>query len=74
MLVKTCNVIPPFTNNPYEPADPLSRDIYEKVQEGRAFNASAIVPNDHWAVLGAAMQKYLAERSDRKELTESIQE
>ncbi|MDY2663064.1 MAG: extracellular solute-binding protein [Bariatricus massiliensis] len=72
MLAKTCNVIPPFINNPYEPADPLSRDIYEKVQSGGTFNASAIVPNDHWAVLGAAMQKYLAERSDREELTESI--
>lgn len=74
MLVKTCNVIPPFANNPYEPADPLSRDIYERVHEGKAFNASAIVPNDHWSVLGAAMQKYLAKRSDRKELIESIQE
>lgn len=74
MLVKTCNVIPPFTNNPYEPADPLSRDIYEKVHEGRAFNAAAIVPNDHWSVLGAAMQKYLADRSDREELIESVQE
>lgn len=74
MLVKTCNVIPPFINNPYEPTDPLSRDIYEKVQGGKAFNASAIVPNDHWSVLGAAMQKYLADRSDREELTESIQE
>lgn len=74
MLVKTCNVIPPFINNPYEPADPLSRDIYEKVQSGGTFNASAIVPNDHWAVLGAAVQKYLAERSDREELTESIKD
>lgn len=74
MLVKTCNVIPAFTNNPYEPADPLSKDIYEKVQQEEVFNASAIVPNDHWSVLGAAMQKYLAERSDREELTESIQE
>ena len=74
MLVKTCNVIPPFINNPYEPADPLSADIYEKVQAGETFNASAIVPNDHWAVLGAAMQKYLAGRSDREELTESIAE
>lgn len=73
MLVKTCNLIPPFTNNPYEPADPLSRDIYERVQSGEAFNASAIVPNDHWSVLGAAMQKYLAERSDRTELIQSIQ-
>ena len=74
MLVKTCNVIPPFTNNPYEPADPLSRDIYEKVHEGKAFNAAEIVPNDHWSVLGAAMQKYLVGRSDRDELIESIQE
>lgn len=74
MLVKTCNLIPPFQNNPYEPADPLSRDIYERVQAGEAFNASAIVPNDHWSVLGAAMQKYLAERCDREELKETIQE
>ena len=74
MLVKTCNIIPPFQNNPYEPSDPLSRDIYDKVHEGKAFNASAIVPNDHWAVLGAAMQKYLADRSDKQELIESIQE
>lgn len=73
MLVKTCNLIPPFKNNPYEPADPLSRDIYEKVQADGAFNASAIVPNDHWSVLGAAMQKYLAGRSGRGELIGSIQ-
>lgn len=73
MLVKTCNVIPPFKNNPFEPADPLSRDIYTKVHEQKAFNASVIVPNDHWAVLGAAMQKYLADRSDRDEMISSVQ-
>ncbi len=73
MLVKTCKIIPPFQNNPYEPSDPLSRDIYERVHNDEAFNASAIVPNDHWAVLGAAMQKYLADRSDRQELIDSIQ-
>ena len=73
MLVYTCNVIPPFQNNPYEPIDPLSRDIYEKVQAGEAFNASAIVPNDHWSVLGASMQKYLAGRCDREELIKEIE-
>ncbi len=72
MLVKTCNVIPPFQNNPYEPTDPLSADIYEKVHNDQAFNASVIVPNDHWAVLGAAMQKYLADRSGKEELIDSI--
>lgn len=73
MIVKSASLIPPFQNNPYEPKDPLSRDIYEKAHEGKTFNASAIVPNDHWAVLGAAMQKYLAGRSDREELTRSIE-
>lgn len=73
MIVKTCNLIPPFQNNPYEPADPLSRDIYNRVHEERAFNASAIVPNDHWVVLGASMQKYLAGRSSREELIQSIE-
>ena len=58
MLVKTCAVVPPFSNNPYEPSDPLSRAIYERVQSGDAFNASAIVPNDHWSILGAAIQDY----------------
>lgn len=73
MLVKTCSLIPPFKNNPYEPEDPLSRDIYKHVQEGMAFNASAIVPNDHWSILGAAMQKYLADRCDKEELIDSIE-
>lgn len=74
MLVKSCSLIPPFRNNPYEPEDPLSRDIYAHVQNGTAFNASAIVPNDHWSILGAAMQKYLAGRCDREELMQSIEE
>lgn len=74
MMVKTCNIIPPFKNNPYEPADPLSRDIYEHVQNGETFNASAIVPNDHWSILGGAMQKYLADRCDREELIGQIKD
>lgn len=74
MLVYSCALIPACTNNPYEPLDPLSRAIYEKAQEGETFNASAIVPSDHWKVLGAAMQKYLAGRSDKEELMNTIQE
>ena len=73
MLVKTCNLIPAFKNNPNEPLDPLSRDIFEKVQTDQTYNAAAVVPNDHWSVLGAAMQKYLADRCDREELMDAIQ-
>ena len=56
LVVYRCNIIPPFQNNPYEPTDPLSRSIYEHVQNGETFSASAIVPNDHWSILGGAMQ------------------
>lgn len=35
MIVKSASLIPPFQNNSYEPKDPLSRDIYEKVHEGK---------------------------------------
>lgn len=73
LLVYKCNLIPPFKNNPYEPTDPLSRSIYEHVQNGETFSASAIVPNDHWSILGGAMQKYLADRCDREELIELIE-
>ena len=74
MLVYRCNLIPPFQNNPYEPTDPLSRSIYEHVQNGETFSASAIVPNDHWSILGGAMQKYVADRCDREELIEQIED
>lgn len=73
LVVYRCNIIPPFQNNPYEPTDPLSRSIYEHVQNVETFSASAIVPNDHWSILGGAMQKYLADRCDREELIELIE-
>lgn len=72
MLVDSCDIIPACRNNPNEPADPLSRDIYNKIHEGLTFNAAAIVPSDHWKVLGDAMQMYLAGRSSREELASSI--
>lgn len=74
MLVYSCALIPACTNNPYEPSDPLSVSIYEKAKAGETYNASATVPSDHWKVLGAAVQKYLAGRSDQEEFKNTIQE
>lgn len=74
MLVKTCSLIPPFQNNPNEPEDPLSRNIYERIQNGTVYNSPATLPNDHGSALGASMQKYLAGRCDREELMEDIED
>lgn len=72
MDCKDRSLIPPFKTTRTSQAIRKPRHL-RKVQNGGAFNASAIVPNDHWSVLGAAMQKYLAGRSDREELIDSIQ-
>lgn len=72
-LVEGCNVIPASKNNSVAPADPLGTDIKNKMAEGKTFIAAAIVPGDHWGVLGAQMQKYIAEQSTTDELAASIE-
>lgn len=73
-LVEDCNIIPVASNNSYDPIDPLGKAIKEAMNEDRVFTAAAIVPGDHWAVLGAAMQKYLAGESTKDELAKTIQD
>lgn len=72
LLVETCALIPATANNAFEPLDPLGRDIKVKLSSGNTFNSSFIAPSDHWSVMGAAMQKYIAKQSSREELTKSL--
>ncbi|PXV91536.1 carbohydrate ABC transporter substrate-binding protein (CUT1 family) [Lachnotalea glycerini] len=72
MLVETCALIPACSNNSYEPLDPLGRDIKTKMASGNTYNSSFIAPSDHWSVMGAAMQKYIAKQSTKEELTKSL--
>lgn len=72
MLVETCAVIPACGNNKNEPLDPLGKDIQQKMADGKAFSSSFIAPSDHWSVMGAAMQKYIAKESSREELAQSL--
>ncbi|WP_099467105.1 ABC transporter substrate-binding protein [Konateibacter massiliensis] len=72
MLVETCALIPACDNNTYQPLDPLGKDIKTKMAEGNTFNSSFIAPSDHWSVMGAAMQKYIAKQSTKEELAQSL--
>lgn len=72
-LVEDCSIIPVASNNPNSPADPLGQSIKEAMANDKVFTASAIVPGDHWSVLGAEMQKHLAGQSTKEELATSIQ-
>ena len=72
ILVEECALIPACANNAFDPVDPLGMDIKEKSANGNTYSASFIAPSDHWSVMGAAMQKYIAGESSRDELIESF--
>lgn len=72
MLVETCAVIPACTNNAFEPVDPLGKDIKEKMDAGNVYSSCFIAPSDHWSVMGAAMQKYIAGQSSKEELATTL--
>jgi hypothetical protein len=74
MLVESCGVIPACSNNACEPLDPLGKDIKAKMASGNTFSSLFIAPSDHWSVMGAAMQKYIAKKSTREELTKSLKD
>ncbi|BCN32678.1 ABC transporter substrate-binding protein [Anaeromicropila herbilytica] len=71
-LVDDCSIIPVAKNNPNAPSDPLGKSIKDAMGKDGIFTASAIVPGDHWSVLGAEMQKYLAGQSTKEELAKAI--
>lgn len=73
MLVEL-GIIPACNNNMVEPIDPLCKDIKTKLTEGKTYNSSYVAPSDHWSVMGAAMQKYIAKQSTKEELAESLKE
>jgi raffinose/stachyose/melibiose transport system substrate-binding protein len=72
MLVERAAIIPACTNNTYEALDPLGKDIQTRLAKEETYSSSYIAPSDHWSVLGAAMQKYIAGKSSKEELAASI--
>lgn len=72
MLVEDAAIIPACTNNTNAPLDPLGKDIQSKMASGDTFSSSFIAPSDHWSVMGAAMQKYIAGQSSKEELAKEL--
>lgn len=72
MLVETCALIPACANNAYNPLDPLGMDIKEKMAAGKTYSSCFVAPSDHWSVMGAAMQKYIAGEADKEELIKAM--
>lgn len=72
-LVNKANIIPAFNSVTLEPQDPLAKSIKDYMSKGSMVVGMTTLPADHWSKVGAPMQKYLANASDRAELTKSIE-
>lgn len=72
MLVEDAALIPACKNNQVDPVDPLGKDIKAKMAEGKTFSSSFIAPGDHWSVMGAELQKYIAGQQTREEVAAAL--
>ena len=74
-LVNKANVIPAFKNINLELNNSLAIAINQYNLSGKSIEfAGNFVPGDHWKVLGASMQKYLADKADRATLAAEIED
>ena len=73
-IVNTCSMVSPFISNTLEPVDPLGKSVKEYYDAGNVATGFNGLPDDHYSVLGAEMQKYLAGQSDRDQLAAAIED
>lgn len=73
-IVNKMSIIPAFNNVTLEPTDPLGISIKGYLNDSKTIKNTLAMPGDHWAKVGAIMQKYLVDQADRAETLNSIQE
>ena len=69
----TCACVSPFSNNEVPCTNDLGAYVKQYVDEGKLIPNYDYDPDDHYAVLGAVMQKYLNGNITREELAGEIQ-
>ena len=72
-LVNDCALVPAFSNIELPISDPLGASVSKYTNEGRLIPNYNYLPDDHYAILGAMFQKYLADISDREEFAKDVE-
>ncbi len=72
-LTEQCSVVPAYSNIESGALDPLSQSVKKYADAGELIDNYNYLPDDHYAILGANMQEYLAGRIDRAALAEDIE-
>ena len=71
-LVNDCALVPAYSNNELPVADPLGKSVKEYTDADALIANYNYLPDDHYSVCGASMQKYLAGEIDRAGLADEI--
>jgi raffinose/stachyose/melibiose transport system substrate-binding protein len=65
VLIDDCSLVPAFSNIDAVATNDLAICIQNYAKNGQMFPGVIDYPGDHWAEVGALMQKYLAGKTDR---------
>ena len=71
-ITEDCALVPAFSNNENEVADPLGKSVKKYADEGAMIDNYNYMPDDHISLCGAIFQKYLAGQMDRAEFATEI--
>lgn len=73
-ITEDCALVPAFSNNENEVADPLGKSVKNYADEGAMIDNYNYMPDDHISLCGAIFQKYLAGQMDRAEFATEIED
>jgi raffinose/stachyose/melibiose transport system substrate-binding protein len=72
-LVNDCALVPAFSNIELPISDPLGASVSKYTNAGKLIPNYNYMPDDHYAILGAMFQKYLAGISDREGFAKDVE-
>ena len=73
-ITEDCALVPAFSNNENDVADPLGKSVKKYADEGAMIDNYNYMPDDHISLCGAIFQKYLAGQMDRAEFATEIED
>ncbi|MCD8103647.1 MAG: ABC transporter substrate-binding protein [Lachnospiraceae bacterium] len=72
-LINDCALVPAYSNITLDVADPLGQSVKEYADAGLLIDNYNYLPDDHYSILGASFQKYLAGKIDREGFASEIE-
>jgi raffinose/stachyose/melibiose transport system substrate-binding protein len=73
-VVNDCALVPAYSNITLEVSDPLGKSVKSYADADKLIPNYNYLPDDHYSVLGADFQKYLADEEDRAALAQDVED